>query len=172
MTGKKKPTSGTPGVQITPERIAAARALYEAHPKKPLREIAEETGISLPTLKRYCSAGKWRKARMSDVERLQESYKEKLPPNPTQEERQAVSDAVVAEQVINERKRLLDRHKKEWDYPRKLAYQAIQSKNFDTAKLAKISSETLRNIQDMERKAWGIDKNETENNITVVIERG
>ena len=167
----KKPT-GTAGVQIAPERIAAARALYEAHPKKPLREIAEETGISLPTLKRYCSAEKWRKARMSDVERLQESYKEKLPAEPSQEDRKAAADAIVAEQVINERKRLLDRHKQEWDYPRKLAYQAIQSNNFDTAKLAKISSETLRNIQDMERKAWGIDKTETENNITVVIERG
>lgn len=172
MTDQKKTPTGTPGVQITPERIAAARALYEAHPKKPLREIAEETGISLPSVKRYCSAEGWRKLRMSDVERLQESYAEKLPANPTQEDRKAAADAVVVEQALTERKRLLDRHKKEWDYPRKLAYQAIQSNNFDTAKLAKISSETLRNIQDMERKAWGIDKNEIENNITVVIERG
>ena len=160
------------GVQIPPERIAAARALYEAHPKKILREIAEETGISLPTLKRYSSAEKWAKARMSDVDRLQENYRELIPADPSKEERQAVQDLIVAEQVITERKRLMDRHKKELEYPRNLAYQAIQTKNFDTAKLAKITSETLRNIQELERKAWGIEKNETENNITVVIERG
>ncbi|EAO1133600.1 hypothetical protein EX011_21790 [Salmonella enterica] len=172
MTANKKPTSGQAGIQIPPEKIAAARALYEAHPKKVLRDIAEETGISLPTLKRYCSAEKWRKARMSDVDRLQESYKEKLPEDPTAEDRQAAKDAVVAEQVVEERKRLLEKHKKELEYPRKLAYQAIQNNSFDTAKLAKITSETLRNVQEQERKAWGIDKTETANNITVVIERG
>lgn len=160
------------GEAIPPERIAAARALYEAHPKKTLADIAEETGISLPTIKRYSSREGWNKSRVSDVERLQESYKAKLPVDPTADDRQAAQDAVVAEMAITERKRLLDRHRKEWELPRRLAYQAVQTNNFDTAKLAKISSETLRNIQDMERKAWGIDKNEGEPSVTVVIERG
>lgn len=160
------------GVQIPPERIAAARALYESHPKKLLREVAEETGISLPTIKRYCANEKWAKCRLSDADRLAENYKEILPVDPTQEQRQAVQDLIVAEQVGVERRRLLEKHKKELEYPRTLAYQAIQTKNFDTAKLAKITSETLKNIHELERKAWGIEKGETENNITVVIERG
>ncbi|EFO7976651.1 hypothetical protein HO291_003507 [Salmonella enterica] len=160
------------GVAIPPERIAAARALYESHPKKPMREIAEETGISLITLKRYSAAEGWAKARMNDFDRLALEYDQKLPVNPTPEQRVAAADALVMEQVIEERKRVLERHRKEIDLPRKLAYQAVQSNNFETAKLAKISSETLRNLQDMERKAWGIDRQETGNNITVVIERG
>lgn len=165
-----KPMKKHDGQPLPPEKIAAARAIYEANPKITLQQVAEETGISFGSIKRYSRNEDWQKK--TDFERLQEEYKEQLPANPTEADRRAVSDAISVEHALTERKRLLDRHRKEWELPRRLAYQAVQNNNFDTAKLAKISSETLRNIQDMERKAWGIDKNEPENNITVVIERG
>ncbi|EJG5415736.1 hypothetical protein NAD41_002375 [Salmonella enterica] len=183
-----KPTTG---VAIPPERIAAARALYEANPNKTLNDIANETNISIQTLKRYSSADGWKKTRVkdfdqlaqntppantdpnvSDFDRLTEEYKKKLPANPTPVVQEAVADQLVLEQAVKERQRVLERHREELNLPRKLAYQAVQTNNFDTAKLAKISSETLRNVQDMERKAWGIDHGQAENNITVVIERG
>ena len=165
-----KPVKKHDGQPLAPEKIAAARAIYEANPKMTLQQCAEETGIAFGSIKRYSRNQDWQKK--TDFERLQESYKEQLPANPTDADRRAVADAISVEHALTERKRLLDRHRKEWELPRRLAYQAVQNNNFETAKLAKISSETLRNIQDMERKAWGIDKNEPENNITVVIERG
>ncbi|EAM1616286.1 hypothetical protein EU642_21865 [Salmonella enterica] len=164
-----KPTSG---LAIPPERMAAARALYEAHPTKRLRDVAEETGISLVTIKRYSSAQGWRKGGPTDFDKLTKKYVENLPANPTEVDHDAAAELIMKEHAMEERQRVLERHRKELDLPRKLAYQAVQTNNFDTAKLAKISSETLRNVQDMERRAWGIDKGGNENNITVVIERG
>ncbi|ECB1886282.1 hypothetical protein EVG80_15665 [Salmonella enterica subsp. enterica serovar Mississippi] len=164
-----KPTNG---VAIPPERVAAARALYEANPEKRLSDIAEETGISLITIKRYSASQGWRKAPFTDFDKLTERYKENLPENPTPVDHEAAAELIVKEQALEERQRVLERHREELNLPRKLAYQAVQTNNFETAKLAKISSETLRNVQDMERKAWGIDKSGGENNITVVIERG
>jgi hypothetical protein len=160
------------GVAIPREVVAAARALYEANPNKTLRDIAEETGISLVSIKRYSASEGWTKARLPDFERLTENYKDRLPVEPTEADHFKAMEAIAMEQAIVERKRVLERHREETNLPRKLAYQAVQSNNFETAKLAKISSETLRNVQDMERKAWGIDKGQSENNITVVIERG
>ncbi|EDY2030000.1 hypothetical protein GTB64_004442 [Salmonella enterica] len=164
-----KPTIGVP---VPPERIAAARAMYEADPNLTLTMVSKVTGISLTSIKRYSSAEGWSKTRIRDFNALTEQYKEKLPENPTPVDREAVTDALIIEQAIKERQRVLERHREELNLPRKLAYQAVQTNNFETAKLAKISSETLRNVQDMERKAWGIDHGSAENNITVVIERG
>ncbi|EPT1451894.1 hypothetical protein ACVOZ6_003482 [Escherichia coli] len=158
------------GQPLPPEKIAAARAIYEADPKKTLLQVSEETGISFGSIKRYSRNEDWQKK--TDFDRLQEEYKRQLPENPTEADRRAIADSLTVDHALTERKRLLERHRKEWELPRRLAYQAVQNNNFDTAKLAKISSETLRNIQDMERKAWGIDVKEPENNITVVIERG
>ncbi|ECO7324778.1 hypothetical protein FXO80_19870 [Salmonella enterica] len=160
------------GMQIPPERIAAARAMYEADPKKTLRDIAAETGMSLMTMKRYSASQGWRKAHVTDFNRLAADYEKQLPANPTPEDHERAAEVIANEQVVIERKRVLERHRKEVDLSRKLAYEAVQKNNFDTAKLAKITSETLRNLQDLERKAWGIDAGGTENNITVVIERG
>ncbi|ECN9265177.1 hypothetical protein ACLMYS_003833 [Salmonella enterica] len=161
-----------PGMQIPPERIAAARAMYEADPRKTLRDIAEETGMSLMTMKRYSASQGWRKAPVTDFGKLAVSYEKQLPANPTEADHAKAAEAIANEQVIVERKRVLERHRKEVDLSRKLAYEAVQKNDFETAKLAKITSETLRNLQDLERKAWGIDHGGSENNITVVIERG
>lgn len=52
------------------------------------------------------------------------------------------------------------RHREEWSEHRKLtqsAITAINGRNFELAKLAKIISETLKNSQDGERRAWGLD---------------
>lgn len=67
------------------------------------------------------------------------------------------SNAVAEEHVVNIRAAVLERHRKEWAAPRKLAYEAIKSNDFDKAKLAKISAETLTLIQAGEGKAYGLD---------------
>lgn len=55
------------------------------------------------------------------------------------------------------------RHKEEWEQHQQLIRAAVESGDFDAAKLAKITAETIKIRQEGERKAWGItDKGETE----------
>lgn len=55
------------------------------------------------------------------------------------------------------------RHKAEWERHKAIMDEALQNADFDRAKLAKITAETLKIRQDGERRAWGItDKAETE----------
>ncbi|MCW3480030.1 hypothetical protein OL229_10765 [Neisseriaceae bacterium JH1-16] len=72
--------------------------------------------------------------------------------------------------VVDGDAELLKRHRGEWGAVRALAYEAIQKRDFETAKLAKISSEILRNVQDGERKAYGLDT-PGEGGRTIVIDR-
>jgi hypothetical protein len=81
----------------------------------------------------------------------------------------AVAAAEASKELSNEfavdvRAQVLDRHRKEWSAPRKIAYDAIQQAQvqkdvpgaFERAKLAKITSETLTLIQAGECRAYGI----------------
>ena len=55
------------------------------------------------------------------------------------------------------------RHKEEWERHQTLIDEALAEGDFDKAKLAKITAETLKIRQEGERKAWGIqDKAGTE----------
>lgn len=55
------------------------------------------------------------------------------------------------------------RHKEEWEQHQQLIRAAVENGDFDAAKLAKITAETIKIRQEGERKAWGIqDKAETE----------
>jgi hypothetical protein len=68
---------------------------------------------------------------------------------------QAVEDAAV-----DARAEILKRHRTEWVAPRNQIYKALKSTDIDQAKLAKLAAETLKLIQDGERKAWGLDNGE------------
>lgn len=55
------------------------------------------------------------------------------------------------------------RHKAEWERHQALMDEALDAGDFDRAKLAKITAETLKIRQEGERRAWGIqDRSETE----------
>lgn len=178
------PGKGKPLHRIPEERYAAARVIYETTPGMTFQRLAEETGISYRALEeRSKRDGHWTKVQL-------------LPPTGMTEAAQAVADRytgklsdygdeITAEQktvalketavetAVEMRAQLIDRHRREWAGPRKLAYESMQKRDFELAKLAKINSETLRNIQDGERRAWGIEKPEEDGGkgITVVIER-
>ncbi|HEX7641986.1 MAG TPA: hypothetical protein VF472_07190 [Burkholderiaceae bacterium] len=80
---------------------------------------------------------------------------------------QAVEDAAV-----DARAQILKRHRTEWVAPRNQIYKALKSTDIEQAKLAKITAETLKLIQDGERKAWGLDTGEMEQGqVRIVIER-
>lgn len=82
--------------------------------------------------------------------------------------------------AVDIRAQVLDRHRKEWSAPRKIAYEAIQQGQrgdvpgaFERAKLAKITSETLTLIQAGECRAYGInhDARSADARTVVVVER-
>lgn len=74
----------------------------------------------------------------------------------------AVSPDVASEQAaVDLRTRLIQMHRDEWKAVRALAYRAMEegkaATGFEKAKFAKIASETLKNVQDGERRAWSLD---------------
>lgn len=180
----------------TPERKAAARALYEGQPGASCQTVATETGIPLSTIKRWRAEGNWQtiNKRLPDMTHraaiLADSFTKRLDPenkamsdNPVQDE--AVADKIGRELAedfaVDVRAQVLDRHRKEWAAPRKIAYAALQkgsqgsvAEAFEMAKLAKISSETLSLIQTGECRAYGIspESRAADDRTVVVVQRG
>lgn len=54
---------------------------------------------------------------------------------------------------------VISRHRNEWNRHIGLVTKAVDESDFETAKLAKITAETIMIRQTGERRAWGIDKN-------------
>lgn len=80
---------------------------------------------------------------------------------------------VATDFAVDVRAQVIDRHRKEWAAPRRIAYEAVQKGDFERAKLAKITSETLTLIQQGECRAYGITQASREGEGTiVVVERG
>lgn len=81
----------------------------------------------------------------------------------------------IADNALSE---MLERHLREWMIPRSLSAEAVRNRrsdparSFETAKLAKITAETLQIVQNGERKAAGLDGKDQEKGHTVVIDRG
>jgi hypothetical protein len=90
-----------------------------------------------------------------------------IPDGITVEEGQKLADSVA----IDRRAEVLSTHRKEWKAVRTLAYTAIRSKNMEEAKHMKIIAESLKVVQDAERKAWGLDSDEKPKAVQVIINR-
>lgn len=165
--------------------IAAAKALYEGDPSITKRQVAEEMGIPYATLDKWSKGGdtgtddKWVKRTAENMsERAKaaaDTYRGKLSelgPEITTEQQKQAMDEAADETAVELRAKVLERHRKEWGIPRGLVNEAVKARDFNKAKLAKITSETLKLIQDGERKAWGIDSGpDGATKVQVVIER-
>ena len=93
-------------------------------------------------------------------------FRQQLQDELRQAARQA-ADEVVKQQVeaaektaVELRAKLLESHRKEWMSVRAIVWDAINRRDFERAKLGKITSEAMRIIQKGERKAWGLDLDE------------
>lgn len=170
--------------RIPEDRYVAARVLYETTPGATFASVAEETGISYRSIEARSKAdGGWTKRSLlppsgmnEAAQAVADTYTAKLADYGDEisvEQKQVALQETAVETAVDLRAQLIDRHRREWAAPRRLVYEAIQKRDFELAKLAKISTESLRNIQDGERKAWGIDKGEGDDKkVTLVIERG
>ena len=77
------------------------------------------------------------------------------------------AEAIEAE--AGRRANVQSRHRTEWDDHKELVVAAIVNQDFEMAKLAKITSETLKIRQEGERKAWGLDvPQQTSSSVTII----
>ena len=182
MAANDPERQGGTRLAIPDERWAAARALYEGTAGMTLRRVAEETGIPKSTVETRAKLEKWRKnyplANLGPIgpiaQEAADRYSAKIEdagPEVTAEQKAEAVTETVAEVAVDQRAQVLDRHRREWAAPRRLSYEAVQGRDFEKAKLAKITAETLKLIQDGERKAWGLEGADPDQPVFVIERR-
>lgn len=192
----KKPYHTNRGGRYVPVKAktsqkVAARALYEGEPGSTCLSVATELKVPVGTVRRWKSEDAAQGVMWKSVARtihdlsgragaLANTFETKM-----SELGKPMSDEVAVQEAAKEvsigfatdvRAAILDRHRKEWAAPRALAYKAMKGEgNFEVAKLAKISAETLTLIQAGECRAYGMDqaaRGADANKTLVLIDRG
>jgi len=180
-TGQVITDKGADGRSGDDLKKAQAQALWEGMPRETFATVGESLGIAATTIRGWASAGKWAKIPSGklaqEAQVAADAYTRQLSslgPEITTEERDAAASEAGEMTAIQIRAAVLDRHRAEWSAPRKISYEAIKDRNFEKAKLAKITAETLMLIQTGERKAYGMDTKETpkDDGSVIVIDRG
>lgn len=147
-------------------------------------DLAEQTGLALRILKGAARDEGWRKkletkhgGATPDAAQAAELVKKHAATQELVAEEDNQTASVIGEIVPSELDALLQRHRMEWAAPRAMSAEAVRMRNtdptksFERAKLAKITAETLKLVQDGERKAHGIDAGDVPPGSVVVIER-
>ena len=131
------------------------RAEYEAGSS--MGALSRKHGVSKQAISKHARAGGWVQDSSEAVARLAVAKVDGVDAVDPQKKAQAVDAAA-------ERKAAVIREQREaWAGFREEIKTALASNDFDRLKCLKIASETLRNTQESERKAWGIqDKAEAE----------
>lgn len=144
------------------------KAEWEADPTLTFKSLSERFG-GTPTKQAIGQRAKrenWTRfnPNETDAQRAIREAADKMP-----ETAKAVTGEVIAEPSVPQvsdlgkhaaiaaRAQVIDRHRRELNHPRQRIYAALQENDFNKAKLAKISAETLSILQAAERKAWGLD---------------
>lgn len=151
-----------------PELIAGCRATYESTPGMTFDALARDTGIPRPTLQRWAREFEWKKmpqvmpqvnAKAAEmVNKIKMKMSELGVPMSDHVAAEEAAKAVAEQNAVEIRAAVLDRHRKEWAAPRKIAYDAMKNNDLDKAKLAKLAAETLQIVQIGESRAFGLNE--------------
>lgn len=133
--------------KVTTEAWNDARVQWESG--KSANSIAKELGVALPTVNERIKRYQWQRHPQSEIE-----FKtiQKVLNSPTPEQRNQ-----ALETEAERRASVIIQHRDEWNDIRGLRLEATKNKDFEIAKLAKITAETAALTQMAERRAWGID---------------
>lgn len=125
------------------------RAEYEAGASQ--SELSRRYGLSRTAIQKRIRAEGWMQDVSGTINRLAEAKVAGVVAgcNP-QKKAEALDRAADAKAAV------MLRHKAEWERHQALIDEALAAEDFDKAKLAKITAETLKIRQEGERKAWGI----------------
>ena len=132
------------------------QAEYEAGSS--MGQLSRKHGVSKQAISKRARAGKWIQDSAEAVARLTAAKVDGLVDAVDPQKKAQAVDAAA------ERKAAVIREQREaWAGFREEIKTALASNDFDRLKCLKIASESLRNAQECERKAWGIqDKAEAE----------
>lgn len=154
--------------------------MYESDPTVSKAQVATHFGVSKGAIDRYSLEDGWKKAENTDAmtaeaHRIADRVSAvitplELDPVPAPAAIAEAQRVVTRDEGAERRAKVIERHRDEWRIVRGLSAEAVQGRDFEKAKLAKITGETLKLLQDGERKAWGLDVGE--NAPPVVIDRG
>lgn len=126
------------------------RAEYEAGSNQ--SELSRRHGVSRTAIQKRIDKEGW----SQDVEPvIQRKVAEKVAGVVAGCNPQKKAEAIDAE--ASRRADVVQRHRDEWEEHKRLVDTAIGTNDFEAAKLAKITAETLKIRQEAERKAWAID---------------
>lgn len=132
------------------------RAEYEAGASQ--SELAKRHGVSRKAIQKHITAEGWAQDISGTLDRLTEAKVVGVVAGCDPKKKAAALDRAADAKAA-----VIMRHKEEWEQHQQLIRAAVENGDFDAAKLAKITAETIKIRQEGERKAWGItDKGETE----------
>ena len=121
-------------------------------------ELSRKHGVNKAAISRRAKKEGWTQDLSGVVDRLAEAKVNGIVNTVDPQKKVEAVDAAASRKAD-----VIQRHRDAWPKIKALNAQAIEAQDFNAAKLAKITAETERIIQDGERKAWGIqDKTETE----------
>lgn len=125
------------------------RAEYEAGSS--MGELSRRHGVSKAAISKHAGAECWLQDVSAAVNRLAEAKVNGIVNTVNPKKKAAALDFAADRKAA-----VINRHREAWPAIKELNAQAIEAQDFEAAKLAKITAETERIIQDGERKAWGI----------------
>ncbi len=132
------------------------RAEYEAGASQ--SELAKRHGVSRKAIQKHITAEGWAQDISGTLDRLTEAKVAGVVAGCVPKKKAAALDRAADAKAA-----VIMRHKEEWEQHQQLIRAAVENGDFDAAKLAKITAETIKIRQEGERKAWGItDKGETD----------
>ncbi|WP_303237686.1 hypothetical protein [uncultured Bilophila sp.] len=125
------------------------RAEYEAGSS--MGRLSEKHGVDKAAISRRAKKEAWTQDVVGAVDRVVDAKVNGIV-NTADPEKKAAAIRAAADRKVA----VINRHREEWERHHELIVEAVTNKDFDTAKLAKITAETLKIRQEAERKAWGI----------------
>ena len=125
------------------------RAEYEAGASQ--SELARRHGVSRTAIQKHIQTEGWTQDISGTLERLTEAKVAGVVAgcNP-KKKAEALGKAADAKAAV------IERHRREWTEHQHIIAEALLARDFEQAKLAKITAETLKIRQEGERRAWGI----------------
>lgn len=125
------------------------RAEYEAG--STMGQLSKRYGVNKAAISRRAKKEGWTQDISGAVNRLTEAKVNGIVNTVDPQKKAAALDRAADAKAA-----VILRHKEEWDKHQKLIEDALAAGDFEKAKLAKITAETIRIRQEGERKAWGI----------------
>ena len=158
--------------RLTRDEWTTIRQQYETDPRLSFGELAEKYGVSKQAIHKRATTERWvRVLSLAELNARAQTRADHLVDGRVDAQTLASTRKAGVDEATERRAAVLDRHRKEADGPRKLVYEAIKSNDLEKAKLAKAAAETMRIVQELERKAWGLDAGESNGAAVIVIDR-